>query len=704
MDTAVHRTLIRIGISIGVSMLILAGLIHLVFRSTDQSLTGQLALLFSSFSWAVVGVYAVIALVGTLLRAYRFKVLTVAAGAPAPPRLRHFFLVTAVRNMLVDMLPARLGELSYIAMLNRGYRVDGGSCVSSLVVSFVFDVIALGVLFAAMLATQVLLHQFHLQLLVVMVVLVLLAALMLLAVFKFIPLLQAWVRRTGMDSRLGALGHRLADFLDQLKSAVVRTRSAGVFGLTLLLSVGIRCIKYGSLFLLFTHVVTVLELAKTGISPLNVLMGLVGAEAAASIPVPSFMAFGTYETGGVVAMGLLGVGKAEAMITFLGIHIVTQTIDYILGGIGGVVFIMLTPSWRSAKAPSAAPKTAIRARRWIWAAAVVLFCLAGGAFLAREAYKTRKMGRFLPPEPGEAIASPTGSRPVAGPASELSGFVVWSSNRFGNHDLLYLSLPDMRLRRLTQNAHTEYFPRISPDGKRVVFARSQQPWVSQRNQIPWDVWMLELSSGKESLVARNGNAPTWSEDGERVFFQRNANQFVSHHLATGKETVLYGPGKGQLAPSVKLETPSFSDTRNRIAVTLRGSKRATALLEPSGAVKIVGQGCQLNWSPRGVTLYQVDEGGRKKNAIYQIDPESLKRTMLLDMPGDYSHEYFPKASNDGSVLVFGASAVGHEHDSADYEIFLWRIGSPASTAQRLTFHTGNDCWPDVYLFPVDSRS
>ncbi len=35
--------------------------------------------------------------------------------------------------------------------------------------------------------------------------------------------------------------------------------------------------------------------------------------------------------------------------------------------------------------------------------------------------------------------------------------------------------------------------------------------------------------------------------------------------------------------------------------------------------------------------------------------------------------------------------------TADYEIFLWQVGTPAETASRLTYHTGNDNWPDVYL-------
>ena len=47
----------------------------------------------------------------------------------------------------------------------------------------------------------------------------------------------------------------------------------------------------------------------------------------------------------------------------------------------------------------------------------------------------------------------------------------------------------------------------------------------------------------------------------------------------------------------------------------------------------------------------------------------------MDLPGAYSHEYFPRVSNDGRWLVWGAAASGHEHDRADYEIFVWQTAA-----------------------------
>jgi hypothetical protein len=80
-------------------------------------------------------------------------------------------------------------------------------------------------------------------------------------------------------------------------------------------------------------------------------------------------------------------------------------------------------------------------------------------------------------------------------------------------------------------------------------------------------------------------------------------------------------------------------------------------------------------------------------------PDGTDRHVFMDLPGPYSHEYFPRFSNDGRWLVWGAAAEGHEHDRADYEIFVWEIGTPWERAVRLTHHTGNDQWPDLWVRP-----
>jgi hypothetical protein len=38
-----------------------------------------------------------------------------------------------------------------------------------------------------------------------------------------------------------------------------------------------------------------------------------------------------------------------------------------------------------------------------------------------------------------------------------------------------------------------------------------------------------------------------------------------------------------------------------------------------------------------------------------------------------------------------------ENDVEDYELFLWEVGSSSTSATRLTFHTANDRWPDIFI-------
>jgi hypothetical protein len=281
---------------------------------------------------------------------------------------------------------------------------------------------------------------------------------------------------------------------------------------------------------------------------------------------------------------------------------------------------------------------------------------------------------------------------------ELHGFVVWSSNRYGNHELVKMTLPDKQIIRLTTNQLADTFPRISPDGKRLVFNRAQKLNVSQRDYLLWDVYLLDLLTGEEKLLAKNGYQPSWSEKGTAVYFQRSGFSIGRYELATGRESVVFESGKSaKINGDVSLGMPSWSDKNKAMAVTFRDGMRATGLIQASGDVVRLGDGCQLTWSPDGTWLYYVDHDWKQNNIFYRIDLKNKQSIFLFDSPTEYSHEYFPKLDNTQKFIVFGSSTGGHEHDQADYEIFLWRIGSPYDSAVRLTFDKANDCWPDIYL-------
>ncbi len=137
------------------------------------------------------------------------------------------------------------------------------------------------------------------------------------------------------------------------------------------------------------------------------------------------------------------------------------------------------------------------------------------------------------------------------------------------------------------------------------------------------------------MSPKNGNVPTWSAGGKKIYFQRNANQFVEYNLASRKETVLFESGKNlPWKSSVILETPAWSAVRQSLAVTLRGIMRGTVVVDQHKKIDRVDDGCVLNWVLDSSCLYYVGHGGQEQNALYQVDPVTLKRFLWFDSPTD----------------------------------------------------------------------
>jgi Tol biopolymer transport system component len=287
---------------------------------------------------------------------------------------------------------------------------------------------------------------------------------------------------------------------------------------------------------------------------------------------------------------------------------------------------------------------------------------------------------------------------VARLGGRLDGLLVWSSNRSGNHELYVLDLGARSIRRLTNHPNVDYFGRFSPDGKRLVFLRSQRPWVSARETTAWDVFLVDLDGKNERRIAQGGYHPTWTADGTAVVFQRGMRVFRLD-VASGQESLLLdGP---QAIPGItELGDPELSPDGRRLALYPRGPLAANAVfdltartLTPLGTV----QACQPTWAPDGQSLVWIEIEGHGGTRVMTGRPDGSDRRVLMDLPGSHSHEYFPKLANDGRWLVWGASAGGHEHDRADYEIFVWEVGTPVEQAVRLTHHEGNDQWPDLWI-------
>lgn len=326
---------------------------------------------------------------------------------------------------------------------------------------------------------------------------------------------------------------------------------------------------------------------------------------------------------------------------------------------------------------------------------------------------------FADEAPTGAPVSPTSEEQSALDAlkGKLSGKIVWSSSRsHSTHDLWIMNADGTDKHALTNSSSVDWFPRFSPDGKTVLFTRSKGGWTPETDATypeKWDLWLVDANGENERKVADNATWGTFRPDGKEIVFSRGANVYLKN-LESGEEKLVLDGVEAFDEKGIILQEPNMSPDGKYLAITLRGSMRETGVYDLANKKwNKSGDGCQIDFTADGTRIYRVNPTGNGGTAAPSeilwftvkdgVQQEKIgffgipKAAKLMDLPGRRSHEYFPRISANGKWLVWGATAKGHDHDIYDYELYLWEIGTDVKKATRLTFHTANDRWPDIWL-------
>lgn len=336
-----HSMRWRLLLSIVISVLILLLLWWIASSGGKIEATSSFSQILQNTAWGLASTYIITTILGTLIRALRYRSLLKADGVSAVPGTGFMFLITLCRNMFVDMVPARIGEASYVLMLNRGYKVPVSSCLSTLFVSVVLDMLALAVILISIVLASVLsASQSGISVgnaLIGTSIIVLVSGLL---IYAALPLSQ-WFERV-MDYTGIKILQRFAQFLVEVGLSIKRVQERELLSLTLTQSLAMRVLKYGGLYILFVAVTKTSFPEFASLGWWQVLPAFISSEAAASLPLPTFMSFGTYEGGGVLAFSVLGFAPAEILFIMFAIHLISQVVDYTLGGLGLLGYFIVT--------------------------------------------------------------------------------------------------------------------------------------------------------------------------------------------------------------------------------------------------------------------------------------------------------------------------------------------------------------------------
>jgi glycosyltransferase 2 family protein len=275
--------------------------------------------------------YMALALIAAWLRAWRYKWLL----RPQPISWPNMFLVTFIRNSLIDLLPARLGSLSYIYVLNKRLGFPFEMATSSFVLAFVLDFLTISPflvlsLIAVGLGSNTLSTPALLILAAAFFLLVFLVYWKLVPVARFLLAVFRRLLRFGRIEGRAAAQTAVQKFeltIQSLDSIRRRGKAIPIFVLSLL----IRLAKYISVFALFFALLRSHGFALHDLSFWTFILGLSGAELTSALPIKGLAGFGTWESAWALTFGLMDFDPRLAVISGIGVHLLTNIFEYSLG-------------------------------------------------------------------------------------------------------------------------------------------------------------------------------------------------------------------------------------------------------------------------------------------------------------------------------------------------------------------------------------
>jgi uncharacterized protein (TIRG00374 family) len=295
-------------------------------------------------SLAGIAAYMVLSLFTSLLRNVRYLVLVRSTGTDIPVTGWQMFLVTLVRNLFSDLLPARIGSLIYIYLLRArfGFPLEIGT--STYAVAFVLDLLVM----VPLMCVGVIVvgaSKLGIPLAFLLSAAGMFFVLMLLMLLYLGPILRWTGGLVGRTARRWRYGARVAETLSGVATQVADIYKARAFWKVITLSFCIRLFKYGCIVFLVYAVLNPINPAEYTLRSIGywpVFVGSSIAELSASTPVSGIAGFGAYEGAWTGAFYLLGYPKKLAALSGISAHLITQVFGYTLGVIA--LLILLAPA------------------------------------------------------------------------------------------------------------------------------------------------------------------------------------------------------------------------------------------------------------------------------------------------------------------------------------------------------------------------
>ncbi|KPK74829.1 MAG: hypothetical protein AMJ89_05355 [candidate division Zixibacteria bacterium SM23_73] len=293
--------------------------------------TEDLTKTFTEIDYSYLLVFIAIALFAAGLRAWRYKLLLY----PHSISWRNIILVTLIRNLFVDLFPARIGSLSYIYILNKRLNFSFEVATSTFVVAIMFDfltlspflilsifAVGLGTTAISTLSLLIFSFLFFLIIFVIFWKITQISSFLLKIYGLLLKLFKLESKRwAGMTIEKF---HLTIEYLSKIKKKKI-------YGRILSLSLLIRLAKYSSLYFLLLSLLRTHGFTFKNLSFWKNILGITGAELSSALPIKGIAGFGTWESAWALTFKLMSFETDLAILSGIGVHLITNLYEYSLG-------------------------------------------------------------------------------------------------------------------------------------------------------------------------------------------------------------------------------------------------------------------------------------------------------------------------------------------------------------------------------------
>lgn len=232
-------------------------------------------------------------------------------------------------------------------------------------------------------------------------------------------------------------------------------------------------------------------------------------------------------------------------------------------------------------------------------------------------------------------------------------------------------------RALTNSPSPEYFPQVSPDGKRIVYASLREG--------NWDLFLLDADT-KQTVNLTQGQSgsdtePALSPDGTKVAFysEREGSGLYLMDLQSKEIKKLSDIGRNPAWSPDGMEIVAATEGIVRPEDRYTASSQLWAIRVDNGARRLVynGDAVQPSWSPNGSRIaFWASRAGQRDLFTIRARPLNGVTPEPVAVTNDAAVDWNPVWSPDGTALYFVSDRAG--------AMTLWKMRLDPESGEKLS--------------------